>query len=111
MRCYVIHGPDDRPEAGGDAIRFRQRPRRLPIAQHLVYARALREAARGRNQDAGSTEHFKARDDSVSLKNPQSEGEHQGDPEALFANWYAAEANVTWVREQLKAVLTEAQVQ
>ena len=51
---------------------------------------------------------IKARGYNLDNKNPHSEGEDHGDPEALLAELNAAEANVTAVRSQLKEVLAEA---
>ena len=53
-------------------------------------------------------EDIKARGYNLDVKNPHSEGEDHGDPEALLAELNAAEANVTAVRGQLKDVLAEA---
>ena len=56
-------------------------------------------------------EDIKARGYNLDVKNPHSEGEDHGDPEALLAELNAAEANVTAVRGQLKDVLAEALLQ
>ncbi|MCY3731740.1 MAG: SAM-dependent DNA methyltransferase, partial [Rhodospirillaceae bacterium] len=53
-------------------------------------------------------EDIKARGYNLDIKNPHSEGEDHGDPEALLAELNAAEANVTAVRDKLKKVLAKA---
>ena len=55
-----------------------------------------------------SAEDIKERGYNLDIKNPHSEGEEFGDPEALLAELNSAEANVTAVRDQLKEVLAEA---
>ena len=53
-------------------------------------------------------EDIKARGYNLDIKNPHSEGEDHGDPEALLEELNAAEAKLTAVRGQLKEVLAEA---
>ena len=55
-----------------------------------------------------SAEEIKENNYNLDIKNPHSEGEQYGDPETLYRELISAEAEVTLVRDQLKAVLTEA---
>lgn len=51
---------------------------------------------------------IKARGYNLDIKNPHSVAEDHGDPETLLADLDAAEAQVATLRDQLKAILTEA---
>ena len=53
-------------------------------------------------------EEIKVRGYNLDIKNPHTETDEYGDPEALLAGLNAAEANVTTVRRQLREVLAEA---
>ena len=55
-----------------------------------------------------SAEEIKARGYNLDIKNPNTEEEDHGDPEALLEELTSAEAEVVSVRDQLKAVLIEA---
>lgn len=55
-----------------------------------------------------SAEEVKARGFNLDIKNPHSVAEDLGDPEALLTELTAAEAEVAAVRDQLKAILSEA---
>ena len=50
----------------------------------------------------------KARGYNLDIKNPHTVAEDHGDPEALLEDLTAAEAEVAAIRDQLKAILTEA---
>ena len=52
-RRHRLHGRPHRPAARRNPARSRLRHRRLPHLRHPPHARALREAARGRAEDAG----------------------------------------------------------
>jgi type I restriction enzyme M protein len=52
----------------------------------------------------------KARGYNLDIKNPHTVAADHGDPETLLADLHAAEAQVTALRDQLKAILTEALV-
>jgi type I restriction enzyme M protein len=51
---------------------------------------------------------IKARGYNLDIKNPHTEEEDLGDPETLLEELNSAEAKVVSVRNQLKAILTEA---
>ncbi|PKQ10726.1 MAG: DNA methyltransferase [Alphaproteobacteria bacterium HGW-Alphaproteobacteria-1] len=51
---------------------------------------------------------IKARGYNLDVKNPHTVAEDHGDPETLLADLEAAEAQVATLRDQLKAILTEA---
>ena len=55
-----------------------------------------------------SVEEIKARGYNLDIKNPHTEEEDHGDPEALLEELTSAEAEVISVRDQLKGILTEA---
>ena len=55
-----------------------------------------------------SAEEVKARGYNLDIKNPHTVEEEHGDPEALLQELTAAEAEVASVREQLRAILSEA---
>lgn len=55
-----------------------------------------------------SAEEVKARGYNLDVKNPHSVAEDHGDPEALLAELNRAEGDVASLRDQLKAILTEA---
>ena len=55
-----------------------------------------------------SAEDIKARGYNLDIKNPHAVAEDHGDPEALLAELTAAEAEAIGVRDQLKAILSEA---
>lgn len=53
-------------------------------------------------------EEVKARGYNLDIKNPHTVAEDHGDPETLLEDLTAAEAEVAVIRDQLKAILTEA---
>ncbi|HBO12705.1 MAG TPA: DNA methyltransferase [Halieaceae bacterium] len=55
-----------------------------------------------------SAEEVKARGYNLDIKNPHTVEEEHGDPEALLEELTAAEAEVASLRDQLKAILSEA---
>jgi type I restriction enzyme M protein len=55
-----------------------------------------------------SAEDVKARGYNLDFKNPHAVDLDHGDPETLLADLSAAEAEVVGLRDQLKAILTEA---
>lgn len=55
-----------------------------------------------------SAEEVKARGYNLDIKNPHTVAEDHGDPETLLEDLNAAEAEVAAIRDQLKAILTEA---
>ncbi len=55
-----------------------------------------------------SAEEVKARAYNLDIKNPHTVAEDHGDPETLLQDLTAAEAEVTAIRDQLKAILSEA---
>jgi type I restriction enzyme M protein len=55
-----------------------------------------------------TAEEVKARGYNLDIKNPHAEEKDHGDPEHLLADLTAAEAEVTKLRDQLKAILSEA---
>lgn len=55
-----------------------------------------------------SAEDIKARSYNLDIKNPHTVAEDHGDPAVLLAELNAAEAKAAAVRDQLKAILTEA---
>lgn len=55
-----------------------------------------------------SAEEIKARGYNLDVKNPHTVAEDHGDPETLLADLIAAEADTAALRDQLKAILTEA---
>jgi type I restriction enzyme M protein len=55
-----------------------------------------------------TAENVKARGYNLDIKNPHAEEEDHGDPDHLLAELTAAEAEVTTLRDQLKAILSEA---
>ena len=55
-----------------------------------------------------SAHEIKARGYNLDIKNPHTEEEEHGDPEALLEKLDIAEAEVVSVRDQLKRILTEA---
>ncbi len=55
-----------------------------------------------------SAEEVKARGYNLDIKNPHSVAEDHGDPETLLQDLTAAEADVAAIRDQLKAILSEA---
>jgi type I restriction enzyme M protein len=55
-----------------------------------------------------TAEEIKARGYNLDVKNPHTVAEDHGDPEALLADLTAAEAETAALRDQLKAILTEA---
>ncbi|MFO1153860.1 MAG: class I SAM-dependent DNA methyltransferase [Rhodospirillales bacterium] len=55
-----------------------------------------------------TAEEVKARGYNLDIKNPHAEDEDHGDPEHLLADLTKAEAEVAALRDQLKAILTEA---
>jgi type I restriction enzyme M protein len=55
-----------------------------------------------------TAEEVKARGYNLDIKNPHAEEEDHGDPEHLLAQLTAAEAEVANLRDQLKAILSEA---
>ncbi|KJS42970.1 MAG: DNA methyltransferase [Roseovarius sp. BRH_c41] len=57
-----------------------------------------------------TAEEVKARSYNLDIKNPHTVAEDHGDPETLLADLAKAEAQVTSLRDQLKAILTEALV-
>jgi len=58
-----------------------------------------------------TAEEIKARGYNLDVKNPHTVAEDHGDPETLLAELDGAEAEVTAIREQLRAILTEALIQ
>lgn len=55
-----------------------------------------------------SAEEVKARGYNLDIRNPHTVAEDHGDPETLLEDLTAAEAEVVAIRDQLKAILTEA---
>ena len=55
-----------------------------------------------------TAEEIKARGYNLDVKNPHTVAEDHGDPETLLADLTAAEAETAALRDQLKAILTEA---
>ncbi len=55
-----------------------------------------------------SAEEVKARGYNLDVKNPHTVAEDHGDPETLLADLTAAETETAALRDQLKAILTEA---
>ena len=55
-----------------------------------------------------SAEAVKARSYNLDIKNPHAVEEDHGDPETLLDNLTAAETEVVAIRDQLKAILSEA---
>ena len=55
-----------------------------------------------------TAEEAKARSYNLDIKNPHTVAEDHGDPETLLADLAKAEAQVASLRDQLKAILTEA---
>jgi type I restriction enzyme M protein len=55
-----------------------------------------------------SAEEVKARGYNLDIKNPHTVAEDHGDPETLLEDLTAAEAEVAALRDQLKAILSEA---
>ena len=55
-----------------------------------------------------TAEEVKAHGYNLDFKNPHAEAEDHGDPEHPLADLTAAEAEVAGLRDQLKAILTEA---
>lgn len=55
-----------------------------------------------------SVEEVKARGYNLDIKNPHTVADDHGDPETLLADLTAAEAEVAALRDQLKAILSEA---
>lgn len=55
-----------------------------------------------------SIDQVKARGYNLDIKNPHTVAEDHGDPEVLLENLNKAEAEVASIRDQLKAILTEA---
>lgn len=55
-----------------------------------------------------TAEDIKARGYNLDIKNPHTVAENHGDPETLLADLTAAEADAAALRDQLKAILTEA---
>ena len=55
-----------------------------------------------------SAEEVKARGYNLDIKNPHTVAEDHGDPETLLEDLTAAEAEVAAIRDQLKAILSEA---
>ena len=55
-----------------------------------------------------SAEEVKARGYNLDIKNPHTVADDHGDPETLLADLTAAEAEVVVLRDQLKAILSEA---
>jgi type I restriction enzyme M protein len=53
-------------------------------------------------------EEVKARGFNLDIKNPHAEAEDPGDPEELLADLSKAEVEIASLRDQLKAILTEA---
>jgi len=51
---------------------------------------------------------IKARNYNLDCKNPHTVADDHGDPEELLAKLEAAEARTATLRDQLKAILTEA---
>ena len=51
---------------------------------------------------------MKAKHYNLDIKNPHTREEDHGDPEELLANLAACEADAAGLRDQLKAILTEA---
>ncbi len=57
-----------------------------------------------------TADEIKARGYNLDIKNPHTVKEDHGDPEELLADLTNAEAEVAAIRDQLKAILTEALV-
>ena len=55
-----------------------------------------------------SADEVKARGYNLDFKNPHSVAVDHGDPDVLLAELHAAESETTKLRDQLKAILTEA---
>ena len=55
-----------------------------------------------------TAEEVKARGHNLDVKNPHTQDDDHGDPEELLEKLAAAEAETAALREQLKAILTEA---
>jgi type I restriction enzyme M protein len=55
-----------------------------------------------------TAEEIKARGYNLDVKNPHTVAEDHGDPETLLADLTAAEVETAALRDQLKAILTEA---
>ncbi|MDX1822009.1 MAG: class I SAM-dependent DNA methyltransferase [Paracoccaceae bacterium] len=55
-----------------------------------------------------TVEEVKARGYNLDIKNPHTVADDHGDPETLLADLHKAEADVATLRDQLKAILTEA---
>ena len=73
-----------------------------------VRVRGLTERVEGPQAWKVSAEEVKARGYNLDIKNPHTVAADHGDPETLLADLGAAEAQVTTLRDQLKAILTEA---
>ena len=82
--------------------------------EHLADCAAWWGGAKRKGRQEGprawkvSAEEVKARGYNLDIKNPHAEEEDHGDPEHLLAELTAAEAEVTSLRDQLKAILNEA---
>jgi type I restriction enzyme M protein len=57
-----------------------------------------------------TADEVKARGYNLDIKNPHTIAADHGDPETPLADLHAAEAEVATLRDQLKAILTEALV-
>ena len=55
-----------------------------------------------------ATEEVKMRGYNLDIKNPHTQADDLGDPQELLAKLGASEAEVTGLRDQLKAILAEA---
>ena len=55
-----------------------------------------------------TAEEVKARGYNLDIKNPHTQEDNLGDPQELLAKLAETEAEVTALRDQLKAILTEA---
>lgn len=85
-----------------DAARAKAQP-------HWDEAEAATEVATSR-QARATGDGLYAAAFNLDIKNPHTEAEDHGDPEALLQTLTAAEAEVADLRDQLKAILTEALV-
>jgi type I restriction enzyme M protein len=87
------------------------RPIRL---EHLADCAAWWGGARREGRQEGerawkvSAEEIKARGYNLDIKNPHTVAEDHGDPETLLEDLTVAEAEVAAIRDQLKAILSEA---